>query len=214
MAENQPRKRKPTAKAVYMEEQSGNIQKRHMKWQKTGNIADQQPGNVNVTPSPRISDLPSQNDTNDGSQQASGDKVADGSTTRASTIVINSSDDEGTSNEQDGREKGGDRSTEVGSEPEVENSEAELGEQLVKCSNEISLIICSERLMKKWSSPVYTLFKTMPEIRYDEANRRYHLFQCAHQNCNKKVQQYLDKKMQNPLGISANMPEHAGAQQQ
>lgn len=60
--------------------------------------------------------------------------------------------------------------------------------------------------MKKWNSPIYMFFKTVPEIRYDEDNRRYHLFRCAHQNCNKKIQRYLDKKDARSTG---NLRKHA-----
>ncbi|KAF8547340.1 hypothetical protein OG21DRAFT_1425029 [Imleria badia] len=50
-----------------------------------------------------------------------------------------------------------------------------------------------ERLKKKWSSPIYTLFEATPAIEHI-GTCRSHLFQCASRGCKVTIRQYLDTK--------------------
>ena len=62
----------------------------------------------------------------------------------------------------------------------------------------------TERLAKKWTSPIYAFFEPTPVIEYVNG-RRSHVFKCAGQSCKKTVQRFLDKK---DSTSTSNMRKH------
>jgi hypothetical protein len=63
-----------------------------------------------------------------------------------------------------------------------------------------------ERLRKDWTASAYAFYHPIPEIGYDDNNRRFHVFRCAAQGCKKTVRWYLDKKDAKSTG---NLLKHA-----
>ena len=51
----------------------------------------------------------------------------------------------------------------------------------------------TERLAKKWTSPIYAFFEPTPVIEYVN-DRHSHVFKCAGQSYKKTVQWFLNKK--------------------
>ncbi|KAH7904263.1 hypothetical protein BJ138DRAFT_967579, partial [Hygrophoropsis aurantiaca] len=63
----------------------------------------------------------------------------------------------------------------------------------------------SERLSKKWTSPIYGFYHPVPEIEY-VGSRRCHTFQCASRRCSYKCRRFLDTCDANSTG---NLRKHA-----
>src|SRR6202042_3983526 len=62
----------------------------------------------------------------------------------------------------------------------------------------------TERLAKKWTSPIYAFFEPTPVIEYVNGHRS-HVFKCAGWSCKKTVRWFLDKK---DSTSTSNMRKH------
>jgi hypothetical protein len=65
----------------------------------------------------------------------------------------------------------------------------------------------TERLAKKWTSPIYAFFEPTPAIEYVDG-RRSHLFKCMGRSCKSTVRRFLDKK---DSTSTSNMRKHVEA---
>jgi hypothetical protein len=80
-------------------------------------------------------------------------------------------------------------------------------EQLSTCHifyTEKIFITSTERLSKKWTSPIYAFYKPIPRIETVEG-RRCHVFECAGKTCKYSCRRYLDKGDANSTG---NLRKH------
>jgi hypothetical protein len=80
-------------------------------------------------------------------------------------------------------------------EKPAESAEAELSKSYLSIES-LCLPLCAEQLSKKWTVPVYVLFRLMPRIEYVDSHR-VHVFECAAKHCKGKhgrgVRRFLDK---------------------
>ena len=62
----------------------------------------------------------------------------------------------------------------------------------------------SERLKKKWTSPIYGFFRPEPRIEYKDG-RRCHVFLCMAKGCDVGIRRFLDQKD----ASTSNLRKHA-----
>lgn len=62
----------------------------------------------------------------------------------------------------------------------------------------------TERLKKKWESPIYGFFGPEPRIEYKDS-RRCHVFMCAAKGCDVGIRRFLDQKD----SATSNLRKHA-----
>jgi hypothetical protein len=71
-----------------------------------------------------------------------------------------------------------------------EDEEAELSKSIIDyCIRKSYLKL--ERMMKRWTSPVYAFYQAIPNIEYIDG-RRGHVFKCAAKSCTYKCRRFLD----------------------
>lgn len=119
-------------------------------------------------------------------------QVVGGSLPSSSGHILVSSD------EEDDGDNAGSSDDEIAEiEQAREDDEAELGTytffQCILCRTDF----LEDRLMKKWTSPIYAFFKATPRIEHKKG-RRMHVFECVSKTCRGKgankceVNRYMD----------------------
>jgi hypothetical protein len=72
-----------------------------------------------------------------------------------------------------------------------EAEEAELGKLLSSTAEDQTYPHKPERMLKRWTSPIYTFYHPIPDIEYVDG-RRAHVFQCTAKSCSYKCRHFLD----------------------
>jgi hypothetical protein len=83
-------------------------------------------------------------------------------------------------------------------ESDDETEEQELGE-IIHLGHDPPLNTGTERLAKRWASPIYAFYHPVPSIETVN-DRRSHVFACAKKSCTYCCRRYLDKTDNNSTG--------------
>jgi hypothetical protein len=96
---------------------------------------------------------------------------------------------------------------------DLDDKEAKLGKNsisihFVQCINTRKYLPKNdtERMAKKWVSPIYAFYHARPAVEDDKKGRVVHIFACANSGCIQKICHYLDTK---DAMSTSNMRKHA-----